>query len=214
MKTPEQFTPADADFCIITFTLLPSPFLSRTSLEQRNAAVWNVTGGDALNGQIGQLGATTFVAPRLDRSRSWYQSRGDRPLDVTGNIYIGARPGHNQQAEDSPHTRHTSHSVPGRYRPFCMPGPKTFTYLQLSTIPLRWHRTRWSLSTNWASSTSTARPISSTRARPRTRPTSSRRSESSFLCAWPRLSLWQLSVPQPTICVRRSSTRVREAARC
>ena len=131
MKTPEQFTPADADFCIITFTLLPSPFLSRTSLEQRNAAVWNVTGGDALNGQIGQLGATTFVAPRLDRSRSWYQSRGDRPLDVTGNIYIGARPGHNQQAEDSPHTRHTSHSVPGRYRPFCMPGPKTLTFLQL-----------------------------------------------------------------------------------
>ena len=28
--------------------------------------------------------------------------------------------------------------------------------------------------------------------------------------AWPRLGLWRLSIPQPTICVRRSLTRVRE----
>ena len=27
---------------------------------------------------------------------------------------------------------------------------------------------------------------------------------------WPRLGLWRLSIPQPTICVRRSLTRVRE----
>ena len=110
MKTPEQFTPTDADFCIITFRLLPSPFLNRASREQRNTAVWNVTGEAADNGQVGQKGATTFVAPRLDRSRSWYNSIGQTLLDVTDNIYIGAHPGHNQQAEDSPHTRHTSHS--------------------------------------------------------------------------------------------------------
>ena len=109
MKTPEQFTPTDADFCIITFRLLTSPFLNRASLEQRNKAVWDVTGEAAANGQVGQKGATTFVAPRLDRSRSWYNSIGQTLLDVTDNIYIGARPGHNQQAEDSPHTRHTSH---------------------------------------------------------------------------------------------------------
>ena len=110
MKTPEQFTPTDADFCIITFRLLPSPFLNRASREKRNTAVWNVTEEAAGNGQVGQKGATTFVAPRLDRSRSWYNSIGQTLLDVTDNIYIGARPGHNQQAEDSPHTRHTSHS--------------------------------------------------------------------------------------------------------
>ena len=110
MKTPEQFTPTDADFCIITFRLLPSPFLNRSSLEQRNTAVWLVTGEAADNGQVGQKGATTFVAPRLDRSRPWYNSIGQTLLDVTDNIYIGAHPGHNQQAEDSPHTRHTSHS--------------------------------------------------------------------------------------------------------
>merc|ERR1711935_673130 len=96
MKTPEQFTPTDADFCIITFRLLPSPFLNRSSLEQRNTAVWLVTGEAADNGQVGQKGATTFVAPRLDRSRSWYSSIGNT-LDITDNIYIGAHPGHNQQ---------------------------------------------------------------------------------------------------------------------
>ena len=97
LKTPEQFTPADADFCIITFTLLTSPFLNRQSREQRNVAVWDVTGAVAANGQVGQQGALTFVAPRLDRPRSWYQNQGEKPLNVTGNIYIGARPGHNQQ---------------------------------------------------------------------------------------------------------------------
>ena len=59
MKTPEQFTPTDADFCIITFRLLPSPFLNRASREQHNKAVWNVTGEAADNGQVGQKGATT-----------------------------------------------------------------------------------------------------------------------------------------------------------
>ena len=27
-----------------------------------------------------------------------------------------------------------------------------------------------------------------------------------FMCSWPRLSLWQLSTPQPAICARRSHT--------
>jgi hypothetical protein len=102
-KTPEQFTPADADFCLITFTLLASPFLNATSLKQRNEAVWDITGDTAGNGQVGQKGATTFVAPRLDRPRSWYNALGSQPLDVTEIIYIGAHPGHNKQAED-PHT--------------------------------------------------------------------------------------------------------------
>merc|ERR1712194_454225 len=35
-----------------------------------------------------------------------------------------------------------------------------------------------------------------------------------FMCSWPRLSLWQLSTPQPAICARRSPTRVQETARC
>ena len=94
-KTPEQFLPADADFCLITFTLLPSPFLNGMSLKQRNAAAWTYD-------EIGAYGATTFVAPRLDRPRSWYNALGSERLDVTENIYIGARPGHNQQAEELP----------------------------------------------------------------------------------------------------------------
>ena len=102
-KTPEQFTPADADFCLITFTLLASPFLNATSLKQRNEAVWDITGDTAGNGQVGQKGATTFVAPRLDRPRSWYNALGSQPLDVTEIIYIGAHPGHNKQAEDLTH---------------------------------------------------------------------------------------------------------------
>merc|ERR1712085_228645 len=32
----------------------------------------------------------------------------------------------------------------------------------------------------------------------------------SLLCAWPRLSLWRLPIPQPAICARRSSTRAFE----
>merc|ERR1712127_1164107 len=28
-----------------------------------------------------------------------------------------------------------------------------------------------------------------------------------FTCAWPRLSLWRLSTPQPAICVRRSPAK-------
>ena len=81
--------PADAEFCLITFTLLPSPFLNATSLAQRNAAKWTY--------EPGASGATTFVAPRLARSNSWYHGPGSAPLDVTENIYIGARPGNNRQ---------------------------------------------------------------------------------------------------------------------
>ena len=77
--------PVEAEFCLITFTLLPSPFLNATSLALRNAANWPST-------------ATTFVAPRLARSNAWYDAVGSWALDVTDNIYIGARPGHNQQA--------------------------------------------------------------------------------------------------------------------
>ena len=84
-ETPEQFLPVEAEFCLITFTLLPSPFLNATGLAQRNAASWPST-------------ATTFVAPRLARSNSWYEGIGSAALEVTDNIYIGARPGHNQQA--------------------------------------------------------------------------------------------------------------------
>ena len=81
--------PADAEFCLITFTLLPSPFLNATSLAQRNAAKWTY--------EPRASGATTFVAPRLARSNSWYHGPGSAPLDVTENIYIGARPGNNRQ---------------------------------------------------------------------------------------------------------------------
>ena len=81
--------PADAEFCLITFTLLPSPFLNATSLAQRNAAKWTY--------EPKAFGATTFVAPRLARSNSWYHGPGSAPLDVTENIYIGARPGNNRQ---------------------------------------------------------------------------------------------------------------------
>ena len=112
MKTPEQFLPADENFCLITFTLLPSPFLNATSLEKRNAAVWTYDGN-------GANGATTFVAPRLDRPKSWYDKLGNSPLDVTDHLYIGARPGHNKQAEIphlGPHTRHTPHRSSG-HRP-------------------------------------------------------------------------------------------------
>ena len=84
--------PAEAEFCLITFVLLPSPFLNATSLAQRNAAKWTYESN-------GAFGATTFVAPRLARSNAWYiNGQGSRDLDVTDNIYIGARPGHNQQA--------------------------------------------------------------------------------------------------------------------
>ena len=87
--------PVEADFCLITFTLLPSPFLNATSLALRNAAKWTY----AREGSDNQAGATTFVAPRLARSNAWYiNGQGSRDLDVTDNIYIGARPGHNQQA--------------------------------------------------------------------------------------------------------------------
>ena len=87
--------PVEADFCLITFTLLPSPFLNATSLALRNAAKWTY----AREGSDNQAGATTFVAPRLARSNAWYiNGQGSRDLDVTDNIYIGARPGHNKQA--------------------------------------------------------------------------------------------------------------------
>ena len=110
MKTPEQFLPADENFCLITFTLLPSPFLNATSLEKRNAAVWTYDTPPPLGN--GANGATTFVAPRLDRPKSWYDKLGNAPLDVTEHLYIGARPGHNKQAETpllAPRTRHTPH---------------------------------------------------------------------------------------------------------
>ena len=90
-ETPEQFLPVEAEFCLITFTLLPSPFLNATSLAIRNAANWTYA-------MEGKAGATTFVAPRLARSNAWYDAVGSWALDVTDNIYIGARPGHNQQA--------------------------------------------------------------------------------------------------------------------
>ena len=83
--------PVEADFCLITFTLLPSPFLNATSQAKRNAASWTYA-------MEGKAGATTFVAPRLARSNSWYEGIGSAALEVTDNIYIGARPGHNQQA--------------------------------------------------------------------------------------------------------------------
>ena len=105
-ETPEQFLPVEAEFCLITFTLLPSPFLNATSLAQRNAAKWTYETN-------GAFGATTFVAPRLDRSIEWYNGQGSQVLDVTDNIYIGARPGHNKQAYElhaHMHMRaHTSH---------------------------------------------------------------------------------------------------------
>ena len=98
--------PAEAEFCLITFVLLPSPFLNATSLAQRNAAKWTYESN-------GAFGATTFVAPRLARSNAWYNGQGSGALDVTDNIYIGARPGHNKQAYElhaHMHMRaHTSH---------------------------------------------------------------------------------------------------------
>ena len=96
--------PADAEFCLITFTLLPSPFLNATSLAQRNAAKWTY--------EPRASGATTFVAPRLARSNSWYNVPGSAPLDVTENIYIGARPGHNRQVcrSGTTHTQ-TTHTL-------------------------------------------------------------------------------------------------------
>ena len=102
--------PVEADFCLITFTLLPTPFLNATSLALRNAAKWTY----AREGSDNQAGATTFVAPRLARSNAWYiNGQGSRDLDVTDNIYIGARPGHNKQAYElhaHMHMRaHTSH---------------------------------------------------------------------------------------------------------
>eukprot|EP00964_Phaeocystis_antarctica_P049947 scaffold28935_cov58-Phaeocystis_antarctica.AAC.1 len=92
-----QFLPADENFCLITFTLLPSPLLNATSLEKRNAAVWTYDTPRPLGN--GANGATTFVAPRLDRPKSWYDKLGNSSLDVTDHLYIGARPGHNKQAE-------------------------------------------------------------------------------------------------------------------
>ena len=77
--------PVEADFCLITFTLLPSPFLNATSQAKRNAASWTYA-------MEGKAGATTFVAPRLARSNAWYNGQGSRALDVTDNIYSGARP--------------------------------------------------------------------------------------------------------------------------
>ena len=98
--------PVEADFCLITFTLLPSPFLNATSQAKRNAASWTYA-------MEGKAGATTFVAPRLARSNAWYNGQGSRALDVTDNIYSGARPGHNKQAYElhaHMHMRaHTSH---------------------------------------------------------------------------------------------------------
>ena len=110
--------PADENFCLITFTLLPSPFLNATSLEKRNAAVWTYDTPRPLGN--GAHGATTFVAPRLDRPKSWYDKLGQSPLDVTEHLYIGARPGHNKQAEplSSLLAHGTPLTVPGsRHRP-------------------------------------------------------------------------------------------------
>ena len=97
--------PAEAEFCLITFVLLPSPFLNATSLAQRNAAKWTYESN-------GAFGATTFVAPRLARSNSWYNVPGSAPLDITENIYIGARPGHNRQVcrSGTTHTQ-TTHTL-------------------------------------------------------------------------------------------------------
>ena len=125
--------PADENFCLITFTLLPSPFLNATSLEKRNAAVWTYDTPPPLGN--GANGATTFVAPRLDRPKSWYDKLGNSPLDVTDHLYIGARPGHNKQAEIphlGPHTRHTPDRS-SRHRPSLDGRAKMPTYPQLSS---------------------------------------------------------------------------------